>query len=54
MEIDFRKNVEKVNQIELDQEFAYIFCSVKESDRKPGKVSKLGRSLSNTHMKMLM
>lgn len=33
MEIDFQKNVEKINQIELDREFAYISCTVKEADK---------------------
>jgi len=33
MEIDFKKDIEKVNQIELDQEFAYISCSVKEGEK---------------------
>ena len=30
MEMDFNKNIEKINQIELDKEFAYISCTVKE------------------------
>jgi putative transposase len=30
MEIDFNKEIEKINQIELDQEFASISCTVKE------------------------
>ena len=33
MEMDFQKDVEKINQIELDQEVAYISCSVKEADK---------------------
>lgn len=33
MEIDFQKNVERINQIELDQEFAYISCTVKEAEK---------------------
>jgi len=33
MEMDFRKEIEKINQIELDQEFAYISCTVKEADK---------------------
>lgn len=33
MRIGFCKDVEKINQIELDQEFAYISCSVKEGEK---------------------
>ena len=33
MKIDFQKDVEKINQIELDQEFAYISCTIKEADK---------------------
>lgn len=33
MEIDFLKDVEKINQIELDQEFAYISCTIKEEEK---------------------
>ena len=30
LEIDFQKDIIKINQIELDQEFAYISCTIKE------------------------
>jgi putative transposase len=30
MEMDFNKNIEKINQIKLDKKFAYISCAVKE------------------------
>jgi len=33
MEMDFEKEIEKINQIELDKEFAYISCSVKEEEK---------------------
>ena len=33
MEIDFNKEIEKINQIELDKEFAYISCTVKEEEK---------------------
>jgi len=33
MEIDFNKDIEKINQIELDKEFAYISCTVKEEEK---------------------
>ncbi|MGA8163578.1 MAG: transposase [Waddliaceae bacterium] len=33
MEIDFNNDIEKINQIELDKEFAYISCTVKEEEK---------------------
>src|SRR3972149_605653 len=33
MEIDFEKDIEKINQIEIDKEFAYISCTVKEEEK---------------------
>jgi putative transposase len=33
MEMDFEKDIEKINQIEFDQEFAYISCTVKEAEK---------------------
>jgi len=33
MELDFLKDAEKINQIELDKEFAYISCTVKEEEQ---------------------
>ncbi|MEX0961857.1 MAG: hypothetical protein WDZ28_03260 [Simkaniaceae bacterium] len=33
LEIDFQKNIEKINQIELDQEYAYISCTIKEAEK---------------------
>ena len=33
MKIDFQKNVKKINQIELDQKFAYISCTITEAEK---------------------
>lgn len=33
MEIDFNNDIEKINQIELDKEFAYVSCTVKEEEK---------------------
>ena len=33
MELDFGRNVEKINQIELDETFAYVSCTVKEKEQ---------------------
>ena len=33
MEIDFNNDIEKINQIELDKEFAYISCTVREEEK---------------------
>jgi putative transposase len=32
MEMDFDKNIEKINQIELDNTYAYISCTIKEKE----------------------
>ena len=47
MEIDFNKEIEKINQIELDQEFAYISCTVKE-EKKIQCESCIGIDLNTT------
>jgi putative transposase len=47
MEIDFHKDIEKINQIELDKEFAYISCTVKEVE-KIGCESWMGVDLNTT------
>jgi len=34
MQVDFSKDVEKINQIELDDTYAYVSCTVKEEKQK--------------------
>ena len=47
MELNFNKNIEKINQIELDKDFAYISCTVKEEEKLQAE-SWIGVDLNTT------